>query len=564
MGADYAELLALRERLGSPEGLRDSVGHVLAEAVKARSGSDDALSQSLRPTIERALQASVREQPEPLVDALFPIIGPMIRKSIAEALASAVEALNKAMEENLSVRSFKYRLEAKRSGRSFAEVVMLRTLVYQVEQVFLIHKTTGLLLQHVVSEQAVVKDPEMKSGMLNAVQSFIEDCFPTQRLDGLKEMRLGDLMVVLEAGPAAVMAAVVRGSPPQSLRVTLRATLERLHQTHGRAFDDFQGNAQAFADTRGTLESCLAQERRESSSRKGKRWLLLVVLAAIVLPLLYWGVVSWQARALWRDAQTALRAEPGLVIVESGQGGGRYFVRGLRDASAREPNAVIGERAARRLEVSWHWRPYVSVEPELVLARAAKVLAPPASVRMNFDEGLLSLSGVAPRAWIDSLSAKPPHVPGIGGLNTAELREREQLLAQINRLRGRIEAVTLHFDSGVTRLNENQAGVLSALAPDIARLQDAARMAQIEVRIRIEGFADATGLAEQNLALSQARATAVQAALTQVGLAGELFTHTGALDESSYFARARRVELKVVFQAAGHSAAQRKPAGPDK
>lgn len=301
MGRDYAELLALR----------DSVSHVLAEAVTVRSGSDDALSQSLRPTIERALQASVREQPEPLVDALFSIIGPVIRKSIAEALAAAVEALNKALEQNLSVSSFKYRLEARRTGRSFAEVVMLRTLVYQVEQVFLIHKTTGLLLQHVVSDQAVVKDPDMISGMQSAVQSFIEDSFATQRLDGLKEMRLGDLMVVLEAGPAAVMAAVERGSPPQSLRVTLRATLERLHQTHGKALESFQGNTQAFADTRDTLESCLAQERRESASKKGKRWLLPVVLAAIVLPLLYWGVVSWQARALWRDAQAAFGTRAG-------------------------------------------------------------------------------------------------------------------------------------------------------------------------------------------------------------------------------------------------------------
>ena len=50
----------------------------------------------------------------------------------------------------------------------------------------------------------------------------------------------------------------------------------------------------------------------------------------------------------------------------------------------------------------------------------------------------------------------------------------------------------------------------------------------------------------------------------QAGLPGELFSHTGALDESSNFVRARRVEPKLVSRAAGHSAAQREPAGPVK
>ncbi len=69
---------------------------------------------------------------------------------------------------------------------------------------------------------------------------------------------------------------------------------------------------------------------------------------------------------------------------------------------------------------------------------------------------------------------------------------------------------------------------------------------------------------EQNLALSQARAGAVQAVLTQAGLTGELFTASGALDESSFFTRARRVELKVVSEAAANSTAVRDPPVPDK
>ena len=55
-------------------------------------------------------------------------------------------------------RSLKWRFEAWRTGRPFAEIVLLKTLVYRVDQVFLIHKETGLLLQHVVADEVRAKD----------------------------------------------------------------------------------------------------------------------------------------------------------------------------------------------------------------------------------------------------------------------------------------------------------------------------------------------------------------------------------------------------------------------
>ena len=53
-----------------------------------------------------------------------------------------------------------------RTGRSFAEVVMLRSLVYRVEQIFLIHRETSLSLLHVGDERG--RDAGFRHGGGNA------------------------------------------------------------------------------------------------------------------------------------------------------------------------------------------------------------------------------------------------------------------------------------------------------------------------------------------------------------------------------------------------------------
>ena len=81
----------------------------------------------------------------------------------------------------MSKQGLKWRFEALRTRKPFAEVILLHTLVYQVEQIFLIHKDTGLTLQHVVSKAELANDPDLVSGMLTAIKDFVQDSFGAQR-----------------------------------------------------------------------------------------------------------------------------------------------------------------------------------------------------------------------------------------------------------------------------------------------------------------------------------------------------------------------------------------------
>jgi len=129
------------------------VASILPEAVAlatSEGGKEHELAIALEPTVTSAVRVVARRSPELYGEILAPTIGAAVRKAVAEAIGVLIERFNAALERSLSLRSLEWRLEAARTGRPFAEVVLLRTLRYRVEQVFLIHAPTSLVLQHCV------------------------------------------------------------------------------------------------------------------------------------------------------------------------------------------------------------------------------------------------------------------------------------------------------------------------------------------------------------------------------------------------------------------------------
>jgi hypothetical protein len=171
LSEEQHEIVALRERLDSTEQRALEVSAVVAEAIELRRahGGQQELSAALTPTVEEAVRESVRKDSHVLVEALFPVMGPAIRRSVAEVFRSTVQSFNQVLESTFSIRGLQWRFEALRMGRPYAEVALLRSLVYRVEQVFLIHLKTSLVLQHVVDPAVVTQDADMVSSMLSAI-----------------------------------------------------------------------------------------------------------------------------------------------------------------------------------------------------------------------------------------------------------------------------------------------------------------------------------------------------------------------------------------------------------
>jgi OOP family OmpA-OmpF porin len=492
------------------------VGDVLPEAA-ARCADDTALSRALAPAVEDALIASVRSNPNTLADVLFPVMGPAIRKSLAQFLAAMLEGMNRTLEQSFSLQGMMWRWEAFRTGKSFAEVVLLHTLVYRTEQIFLIHRTTGLPLLHVAAPEVrdQVQDADMVSGMLTAIRDFVQDAFKNNNsAESLDALRVGELEVWVEQGPLAVLAGVVRGSAPKELHTVFQETLERIHARFGPALERFDGDTAPFATAQPDLEQCL-----KSGYRREHRRLLSPALAVILIVLsslgLWWAVSSFVESRRWHDYVTRLRREPGLLVVAERTGWWTHTVAGLRDPLARDPRELMAEAGVNPDRVDGRWETFQAAEPSFVLRRARDVLQPPSSVDLTFANGVLRARGVADATWVSQARMVSKLIPGV-----SSFEHESSLAAIVAPIQQSIENCRLYFSiDSVTPLPQ-QGCNWSALVDQVRRLAVAAGAAGEPVTVSVVGYADVSGGSEPNMLLSQARAESIRTALLAENIAG--------------------------------------------
>src|SRR6185503_9246276 len=86
VGPERQQLDALADRVeqvATPQSLADH----LPEAIALSSSRDQQLGRALAPTVETALRESIKRNPREIATAIFPVLGPAIRKAIAETMA---------------------------------------------------------------------------------------------------------------------------------------------------------------------------------------------------------------------------------------------------------------------------------------------------------------------------------------------------------------------------------------------------------------------------------------------------------------------------------------------
>ncbi len=412
LGEERRRLEALEHRLNDPAMRAEDVGSVLAEATTFRVKRDKQLGRVLSPLVEEALLRSVRENPKVLAEALFPVIGPAIRRAVANLLEQMLQGMNRTLDYSVSPRSIGWRLEGMRTGKSFAEIVLLRTLVYRVEEALLIHRETGLPLAQASHDPTRADDAPLKSGMLTALEDFARDSFRTAEGE-LHTFEVGDLTVVVEQGPYAVLACAVRGQPPKDLSNLFQDALEAIHLRFGEPLEIFQGDTLPFEATHPILEMCLEtrfrdDERKEAaraeaqqkSERRFPRWLVALAGLAVIAGLVAWIVLGRLETNRWNAYLDLVRAQPGLVVVSDGWRNGQRFVTGLRDPLATDPNSFLEPSGLKAGSVAASWTPYQALEPRFVLQRAQRALEPPNGVILKLENGVLIASGAAPQSWL--------------------------------------------------------------------------------------------------------------------------------------------------------------------
>jgi OOP family OmpA-OmpF porin len=465
--------------------------------------------------VETALRESIRRNPREIATAIFPVLGPAIRKAIAETMAGLVRSINSAVEHSFSVQGLKWRVEAWRTGVRYPEVVIKHALVYRVEQVFLIHAETGLLLAHVTAPDLKVPDADLISGMLTAIQDFVRDSFRPGEGGTLTGFTVGEHTVHVEAGPRALIAGVIRGQCPDAVPQRLARTLEQIHLEYAGPLVDFEGETAPFASTTPLLEEnletvLLTDHAGERGRAAWLRWAL--PLAVVLLVVAGFATASWMR---WRRAVRLMQAEPGLVVVDASRSWRRWNFRGLKDPLARDPRAALAAAGFSPPTIAGEWKPYLSLDSAMVVARARQTLDAPASATMALAGDTLRVGGTVPIVLLRKLR----DAPAISGVSHVDLSAaRVALSPALEELRRGIESHRVLFDAGSSAVTDENTAGLRALWVNMRELSDSVVTAGASVIVELVGRTDPTGSDATNQSLAQQRVDAVSRRLTGLGV----------------------------------------------
>jgi hypothetical protein len=138
----------------------------------------DEIPEKLGPVITQALSEEIKNSQDKVVEALFPIIGKMIKKYIQQEISILSDKINSQVQNTFSTKKWKRKIKGMFFGFSEEEMIMSELAKPTIQQFFVIEKGSGLIIGSASKTETV--DEDMIAGMLTAIKSFVEDAFKEQ------------------------------------------------------------------------------------------------------------------------------------------------------------------------------------------------------------------------------------------------------------------------------------------------------------------------------------------------------------------------------------------------
>jgi len=285
--------------------LEQEVNILQAEIAELNRTINDkqTLIDTLSPIVASSIHQSIIDSQEEMTEALYPIMGRLVTRAVSEAMRDLVHRIDTQMRRTFSFGSVARQIKARSQGVSEAELALREALPFQVCDLFLIHRESGILLQHISGAPENQTDSDLISGMLTAIRDFVQDAFGQNNESDLDQIQYGETTILIETAQSVYLAAVITGFPPQNFRVDMRQLIYAIDLQFGPALHDFDGDASRFDETRLPLETLLQTStpasdhpptpvKEQSSTRKNLR--LIIGVAAIIIGVVIIGWMLWQ------------------------------------------------------------------------------------------------------------------------------------------------------------------------------------------------------------------------------------------------------------------------------
>ncbi len=163
-----SEIENLKNTINTPEEFAKKINPIVQSKI------NNFTKEQLSPLIVSSLKKEIKNSQEAVVEALFPIIGKMIKKYIAHEISLLNERIN---DKIANAFSFKNLFRAIFNKKQVVNEVFANATKPHLLQILVIEKDSGILVAKHSREDQNFIDEDMLAGMLTAIKSFVEDAF---------------------------------------------------------------------------------------------------------------------------------------------------------------------------------------------------------------------------------------------------------------------------------------------------------------------------------------------------------------------------------------------------
>lgn len=511
---DYESVI--QNRIGKESVER--VTEVVSEALVKRNSQDESVINAISPIIESSIETSIKNHPERITNVFFPIIGPLVRKAVASALSDLVHSLNYLLHHGLTARAIVWRYKAWRLGISYGQYALLQTVHYQIEQVFLIHKESGLLIQSVQAEGINYQDPDLVSSMLSAITDFANDSFE-HSTEGLETLQFGDLSLLIETGPFAVLAFAVRGTLHNEVKESLSELNERIHGRYSERLRVFDGDTSPVESCVPWLENALIKKQKKDI--KNRPWFAIFAMSLVALVMGIWVFNHYQTNRMIEES-IRISNENGFQVINYKYENKRLYLDIIKSPSVVS-EVVLAEKLTK-IGVKYLLNEILVNQDlsQLYLPYLANKYRANLSFDSKKSTNNILITGEISQENLDALSLDPivirqfrlKQAPQL--VITPKLSEMQISRSRLSDIIDEINSQFFYFEVASEFLTEASKNELKESISKIKSVLDLQSQAGVVItQITVSGFADHQGSKRKNIELSEQRANFVKQILVK-------------------------------------------------
>ena len=206
------QVVELREDINTRHRLQKKVDPIIDDKL---SYVREHFPELFGPALTQAIKRQIRESRDEVIDALYPIMGKLVRKYIIVELSALSEKIDQQLEQAFSWEMWVRRLKSWVTGRSLGEEIVVQAMEPTIQEVFVIKQHSSVLLGS-YSRQNIM-DRDMIAGMMTAIRGFAKEAFAKEHQD-LQTIEYETYKILLKKFQTFYVAVTVSGAMNEAFK----------------------------------------------------------------------------------------------------------------------------------------------------------------------------------------------------------------------------------------------------------------------------------------------------------------------------------------------------------